>query len=485
VRKRFEIQYELGAVPIEELDIPTRSRDEMPPVLRALQFIYTTPELNKKVFDILESKVMADKKKTGRHGMTLWEILVLATVRLARDADYDQLHYIAESDFILRSLLGANRFGETQRRYPLQTIKDNISLLDEETIEQINELVVKAGHQLLKKNDSLDVKIDSYVLESNVHFPTDINLLFDAGRKCLEIARVLSRGTPIKGWRKYKHRRNRLKAGARQLGKLSVSGGKGKSARVREAAIAYLEQAEALSNKLKNAMPAFEQAANSSLKKERLLKELNYYFKHLNKHIDLVRRRLVYGESIPHQEKVFSLFEPYTEWIKKGKAGNRPELGLPIAVAKDQHGFILKHRVMQDEHDIDAAVPMGLELIEKYTISSLSFDKNFWSPDNYKTLAPLVSHLVMPKKGKLTQQEYEREHSQKFKALKRQHASVESSINALEHHGLNRCPDKGIAHFKRYAALGVLAYNLHKLGDLLLAEDRKVLSNKSAFRKAA
>ena len=98
MRKRFEIQYELGATPIENLEIPTRSRDEMPPVLRALQYIYTTPELNQRVFEILEAKVLRGKKRTGRQGMTLWEILVLATVRLDRDVDYDALHYMSNSD---------------------------------------------------------------------------------------------------------------------------------------------------------------------------------------------------------------------------------------------------------------------------------------------------------------------------------------------------------------------------------------------------
>lgn len=232
MRKRFEIQYELGATPIEELDIPLRSRDEMPPVLRALQYIYTTPELNNKVFDLLEKKVMAGKKKTGRAGMTLWEILVLATVRLARDVDYDQLHYMVESDFILRGLLGANNFSETHRRYPLQTIKDNVSLLDEETIEQINELVVKAGHQLLKKNDALEVKIDSYVLESTVHFPTDLNLLYDAGRLCAALAQKIASDANIAGWRKAKTWSKCLKAHCRKVGKLSASGGR---ASIREA----------------------------------------------------------------------------------------------------------------------------------------------------------------------------------------------------------------------------------------------------------
>jgi hypothetical protein len=151
MRKRFEVQYELGATPIEQVPIPVKSRDELPPVLRALQYIYTTPELNGKVFEILEAKVISGQKQMGRPGMTLWEILVLAVVRLARDVDYDQLHYMATSDNIIRGLLGACKYGETKRDYSLQSIKDNIGLIDDETLEEINELVVEAGHQLVKK----------------------------------------------------------------------------------------------------------------------------------------------------------------------------------------------------------------------------------------------------------------------------------------------------------------------------------------------
>ncbi len=485
MRKRFEVQYELGATPIEELDIPVRSRDEMPPVLRALQYIYTTPELNQKVFDILEAKIMAGKKKTGRPGMTLWEILVLATVRLTRDADYDELHYMVTTDNLIRGLLGANKFGETRRDYPLQTIKDNVGLVDEETLEKINELVVKAGHQLLKKNDALDVKVDSYVLESNVHFPTDLSLLYDAGRKCAELARKIASDAQISGWRKAKSWSRRLKNHCRKVGKLCACGGRHKALRVRQAALDYLDCAEALRQKLIADMPSLEQAAQTSEKQANRFQRLRYFFDHLEKHIDLVRRRLIDGETIPHEEKVFSVFEPYTEWIKKGKAGNRPELGLPICVAKDQYGFILTHRVMQKEHDEEVAIPIAEKLIERYPIRSLSFDKNFWSVRNYRALSPLVAILVLPKKGKRNQEEYEREHTKAFKTLRRHHASVESAIHALEHHGLNRCPDRGIDHFKNYVGLGVLAYNLHQLGNILLKKDRKALSKNRGYRKAA
>lgn len=485
MRKRFEVQYELGATPIEHVEIPTKSRDELPAVLRALQHIYTTPELNQKVFEILEAKVIKGKKQTGRPGMTLWEILVLATVRLARDADYDHLHYMATSDNVIRGLLGACKYGETNRHYSLQSIKDNIALIDDETLEQINALVVEAGHQLVKKKDEpLNVKVDSYVLEANVHFPTDINLLFDAARKSIELASRLSMSAQLPRWRKSQYWIKRLKSHCRNVGRLCYYGGKNKQQKLREAADAYLGLARKLSQKLDACETDFKAVATHSEKHSKLFEQYRYFKAHLDKHIDLISRRILGGETICHSEKVFSLFEPYVEWIKRGKAAKRQELGLKIAIATDQFGFILSHNVMQNQHDKDIAVPIADALVRTYEVGSISFDKNFWTPENYQQLSALLSVVVLPKKGKLNQQEHERQHSKTFLALRKQHSAVESAINTLEHHGLNRCPDRGLHNFKKYTALGVLACNLHKLGNLLREKER-ILSKNKRFKKAA
>jgi hypothetical protein len=164
MRKKFEIQIELGSTPIQDVKIPVDSRDELPSILRGLQFIHSTPEINNKVFDILEKKVLAGVNKNfGRPGMNLWDILTFGSIRLGRDADYDQLQHIANYDILVREMVGISSFGENLKKFPLQTLKDNVSLLDDGTINQINEVVVKAGHSLLPSS-LLNVKIDSYVL---------------------------------------------------------------------------------------------------------------------------------------------------------------------------------------------------------------------------------------------------------------------------------------------------------------------------------
>ena len=152
-RKRFKQQNELDALLIPDVKIDGKSRHELPQLLAGLQCIFITPELNEAVFEILEKNIIGDKKKIGRLGMSLWELLVMGTVRLNLDMDYDSLYDLANHHEALRGILGVHTrqvFGEG-KYYPIQTIKDNVALMDEQLLKEISEVVVKAGHALKKK----------------------------------------------------------------------------------------------------------------------------------------------------------------------------------------------------------------------------------------------------------------------------------------------------------------------------------------------
>ena len=101
-------------------------------------------------------------------------------------------------------------------------------------------------------------------------------------------------------------------------------------------------------------------------------------------------------------------------------------------------------------------------------MASLSFDKGFSRIQDRQRLELYIPQVILPKRGKRNSQEQVREQQRSFARLRRQHNAIESDINCLEHHGLNRCPDKGYPGFKRYTGFGVLAYNLHKIGQRLL-----------------
>lgn len=484
MRKRFEQQLSIGQTPISEVAIPSKSRDDLPPILRALQEIFTTSEYNEKVFSILESKICKDKKKTGRWGMDLWEIFVLSQVRLGLNIDYDRLHDLANYHSLLRQILGvAQEFGQRGKQYSYQNIADNVQLLDEPVLKELNEVIVDFGHGVFKKKEEvgLRLKSDTYVVETNVHFPTDINLLWDGGRKCLDLIAQLLEDQFFTGWRKLKSWKRELKKLMRQLGRTSVGGSKNKAARLDKQARDYVEKSRALSQKIAGFREQYQPASFATVVK---MMELTYFHQMLDKHIDLVERRLVKGEKIPHEEKLFSLFEPYTEWINKGKQHPNVELGKKLLVTTDQFDLIVDWQIVEKQADVHLGLPMILRLLTKYKIESLSLDRGFWSKVLKELFEQWIPKVVMPKKGKKNKAEQEAESKPLFKKLRNQHSAIESNINELEHRGLNRCPDKGRRAFGRYVGLGITAYNLHKIGRHLQELERTARASEN-YRQVA
>ena len=188
------------------------------------------------------------------------------------------------------------------------------------------------------------------------------------------------------------------------------------------------------------------------------------YIDHARRQIDQVDRRLLQGERIPHQEKVFSIFEPHTRWISKGKAGRPVELGVAVCVVEDQYQFILHHKLLWKEDDVEVAVPMIEETQALYPDLRISFDRGFHSRNNRIRLDDRLELNALPGKGRRNRAAREREEAEEFAAMRRQHPAVESAINSLEHRGLDRVRTHGIEGFARMVALSVLAGNLHRLG---------------------
>ena len=482
MRKRFEQQIPLGVISIPEVQLPENSRDELPPVLKALQYVYTQPEINGSVFNLLENSVFSGNNHTGRPGMSLWEILVLGVVRLCLDIDYDRLHIMANYDKLVRSILGIENTFTEGKTYSLQSLKDNIHKIDDPTLEQINQIVCTAGFNLKKKDqeNDLSLKIDTYALETNVHFPTDLNLLWDATRKCISIVDNLLDKYEFKGWRKIALWLRQVKNQFRDASKKCFVNGYSDQAK-KESVLNYINLASSVLKKVEQTLSDLSGrfAETSDMKGFAMLCELEYYKKYIIKQIDLIERRVINDEKIPSTEKVHSIFEPYTEWLKKGKAGNKVELGLKLLVATDQYNYIRHYEVVEKQVDSDLSIPVTETILRKYPqnpIGSLSFDKGFASKENKEIISLFVGKLIMPLKGKLSKVVKQEESSKEFKMLRNAHSAVEANINQLENNGLNRCPDKGIDGLKRYVGFGVLSYNLHHLGkDLIQKETDKKL----------
>lgn len=495
MRNVFNPQMSLDGVDIGAIYLDPKSRDDIPQILRGLQHIYTEPALRERVFAILRevmpNRVSGEGKadaNTGRPGMEQWRILVLGVLRLGLNADFDRIHELANQHGTLRQMLGHGDWSD-KTQYKAQTLKDNLRLFTPELLDRINQEVVNAGHVLVKKRDpqeDLAARVDSFVVETHVHYPTDINLLWDAIRKTIEISADLCQAHGLTDWRQSVFNLRQLKKLYRHAQKLKHSTSKDedkreeKLAEMRQAHRVYLEQAQAY---LERAEQTREQLKHIVLA-EVFLGELDGFMKHARRQIDQVDRRVLQGQSIPHEEKVFSLFQPHTEWISKGKAGVPVELGLRACIVEDQHRFILHHQVMEKTTDDAIAVSIVEETKQRFaSVGSISMDKGFHSKDNQERLKEIVGLVVLPKKGRLSATDRARESDEEFVELRRQHSAVESAINALEQHGLDVCPDHGIVGFKRYVALAVVARNIQRLGAVLREQDAERM--RGPYKRAA
>jgi hypothetical protein len=97
MRKVKNPQMQIGEIDISQIEFDPRSRDEIPKLLKGLQYIYCIPEIRNEIFSILEEMIPENINKTnGRKGMELWKILVFGTLRLNCNWDYDKVHEIAD-----------------------------------------------------------------------------------------------------------------------------------------------------------------------------------------------------------------------------------------------------------------------------------------------------------------------------------------------------------------------------------------------------
>jgi hypothetical protein len=489
MRKVIDLQMEFWKKDITSIEFDFKSRDEIPKLLIGLQYIYGEPEIRKQVFNILRRIVPKESREAGRPGMDLWKILVLGALRLNCNWDFDKVHEIANNHIKVRQMLGHEKT-DFSSCYALQTIRDNIALLTPQILDEINQIIVKAGHSIISPKNYIELNgnCDSFVVETDVHYPTDSNLLFDAMRKMISLIAIICSEIGITAWRQSHHNILKVKRALRIIQKLRRSSSKDdRKIKERDRLIIsehqkYIDICQDFILKAKETIRILRELEILSLSQDLRLKSVEDYIYHAERQIDQIIRRVVFDEKIPHEEKVFSIFEQHTEWISKGKAGVPQELGLKVCVLKDQYGFILHHQVMEKLTDDKVAISMAREAKNKFeNLSGCSYDKGFYTYKNRENLGKILDYVVLPKKGRLSEQDKQIERSDEFIEIRRKHSAVESSINALENHGLDCCRDHGLHGFKRYVGIAVLARNIQILGHLIQQQKLK----QENLRKAA
>lgn len=467
-------------------------RDEIIPILRALQHIYEQPQVRRELLELIGQDVNPDSSPDrGRQGLSYWTILVLAAVRLGCNFDYDKLQDLAEQHRTLRFIMGIGDWDEATD-FDWRRIRDNLCLLRPATLKKINHLVVATGHELAPAAITA-VRGDTFVVETNIHYPTESTLIQDGLGKVLTLAAALAKAHALPGWRQHEHLLQNVKDIVRHISRRSRAKSQGAD-RLKPGYRRLLSVAEELLQRAKELLLRLRfraQGEGIDWLGEGLAgpcEQLRHYVQLTAKVCGTAKRRVLLGETVANEEKLFSIFEPHTELIKRGKQPDPIQYGHKVLVIEDAVGFICHYAVLANGVlDQDALVPEMTELQERVRgkIKRASFDRAFHTPDNQEKLAQIVDHPCIPKKGRDSGRQQQEEASVEFRQARQRHPGIESAIGALEAgNGQERCRDKSKLGYERYVGLGMLGRNLQVLGKLLLARDAAACEAAQSRRKA-
>lgn len=481
----------LHCPPVGQIDLNTNCRHRIIPILRGLQHLHSQTELLDGILALIQRDVLGDAApEQGREGMTYWQILVLAAAKAGCNFTYDELHDLAENHRKLRAMMQVGEWDDESFNW--RRIRDNLSQLRPETIEQINHLIVGEGHRL-EPEAAEAVRGDSFVCETNIHYPTESSLIVDGLKKIFELAPQLAALIGFVGWRQSKSLFRKAKRANRELSRLKK--GRNYQERLQAGYQKLFQVTDIVLPRLQEMLDAAldrlptDQTGSSIGRETELCQQLTYW-QAVTRHVaNTARRRVMEGETVPNGDKLLSLFEPDTELIRRGKAAQPNQFGHQMLVIEDAVGYICHYQVLgRNEGDRDVLID-GMKILQTrlhHRIQRASFDRGFHSEENQRELAKLLAHPCLPKPGRVQSAEQEEQARVEFHRSRQRHSGIESAIGALQSgNGLVRCRDHSSVGYDRYVGLGVLGRNLFVLGKRLLQREAPGSEAAASKRQAA
>lgn len=472
MRKAFSEQQRLDCRGVLDVELNLDCRDEIVPILRAIQHIYAQPKLRKQILDLIAQDVNQDaSSELGREGMDYWQILVLAAVRLGCDLKYDKLQDLAENHAALRHIMGIGDWRQDVD-FNWRRIRDNVCLLKPATIEKISHAIVAEGHRL-EPEAAEQLRADFFVVETNIHWPSESSLIRDGIRKILGLCVLIDSALHRGGWRQADHLLKQIKKLARNIDRIASRKGPGYQERLKREYARLLDRSGIIMERAQRLLRAAEAGKDPALTAQAA--QLRGFLERTEQVRATARRRVLNGEKVPNAEKLFSIFEPHTQLYKRGKASQPVQFGRMALVCEDAAGFITHSYVLgRDEQERDVIIPQTKIVKQrlKGKLKGVSFDRGCHSPENQRDLAALVEQPCLPMPGAKQAAGQERTATISFRQARQRHPGVESAIGALQFgNGLQRCRDHTEVGLERYVALGVLGRNLHVLGKLLISRE--------------
>ena len=314
------------------------------------------------------------------------------------------------------------------------------------------------------------LRLDTTAVETNIHWPTDSTLLWDTYRvlaRLIERAREVDPGVVGPGRlhpRRAKREALAITRAAAQKGRRARSL-KRPYQRLLRRVEEILSWAAGVAHGLVDGIESQRYGAWGHAQTEALVEELAHFHGLGVRVIDQARRRVVHGESVPNGEKLFSVFEPHTELLIRGKAGKPVEFGHMIQIQQVEEKFITDYEVFEKKPVEPPLLKSALASHRKlfgFDPSLFAADKGYFkNMDLIRELEQKIDVVSIAKKGKRTVEETERERDPLFRHGQAFRAGVEGSISFLKRVlRLARCSNKSWKHFVATVGQTVFAHNL-------------------------
>jgi IS5 family transposase len=408
------------------------------------------------------------KPRTGRTGLTAPQVLRSLILMRVKNWDYRELRERIADGYTLRHFTAFN----SQQVPKHDAFNRAVNRLTPATLQAVNDAVIRTA-VTLGLEDGTKLRVDTTVVETDIHHPTDNTLLWDSVRVLTRLVRRLDTLLPA-GVGAFTNRTRAAKRRMQEIQRMTAKQRHRQQLRKYRALIRLTEQvvtdARAVVQRTRRVrgLDLITQAAIDALRSE-----IARHCGLADRVISQTRRRVLHGEQVPTGEKLYSIFETHTDLIKRGKVLRPVEFGHKVFLAESGRGLITQYRVLTgnpaDQLHVQSSLDRHKAIFDSppYLYSS---DRGFFNEENLQTCRTAgVTLACIPQSGGKRSPEREAlEKSRAFKRGQRFRAGIEGRISVLfRGRGMKRAFVEGPNHFELFVGAAVLANNLMVIAELL------------------
>jgi IS5 family transposase len=407
-------------------------------------------------------------RKTGRPGLTAQQVLRALILMRVKNWDYRELRERIADGYTLRHF---THF-DSQRVPKHDAFHRGVNRLRPATVEAINQAVIRAAVDL-GLEDGKKLRVDTTVVATDIHHPTDNTLLWDSVRVLTRLVRKLDALLPS-GAGPFTNRTRSARRRMQEIQRMTPTERHRRQVRTYRALITITEtvitDARAVVTRTAR-VRGLDLIAGATV--DAIRQEITRHCDLATRVVRQTTRRVVHGELVLADEKVYSIFETHTDLIKRGKVLTPVEFGHKVFLAESGHGLITQYRILDGNPADQAQVTPSLAA-HKTTFASAprvySSDRGFFNEENLETCrtAGVILTCIPQAGGKRSAEREAQEKSRAFKRGQRFRAGIEGRISVLfRGRGMKRALVEGRERFELFVGAAVLASNLMVIAELL------------------